>query len=163
MLLQRFNNVGEIYNIIYKVAADLPVDDYLVKNIDSWMWNSPGRLRKGLSLLAFYLKYPNQVAVKNCKVDKIIKSIDIPHIDSSWPKDNLDDDLNSLGNNIVLDMPQRNIPIYQRYQSYKESELEEVRDLINTPAGYTYSQFTKRKEDISKLLENFFVKGMEEQ
>lgn len=153
----------EIYNIIYKVAADLPVDDYLVKNIDSWMWNSPGRLRKGLSLLAFYLKYPNQVAVKNCKVDKIIKSIDIPHIDSSWPKDNLDDDLNSLGNNIVLDMPQRNIPIYQRYQSYKESELEEVRDLINTPAGYTYSQFTKRKEDISKLLENFFVKGMEEQ
>ena len=56
-------------------------------------------------------------------------------------------------------MPQRNIPIYQRYQSYKESELEEVRNLINTPKGYTYSQFTKRIEDMSKLLENFFVNG----
>ena len=149
----------EIYNIIYEVATGLPVDDYLAKNIDSWMWNNPGRLRKGLSLLAFYLKYPNQVAVKNYKVDKIVKSIDMCNIDSSWPKDSLDDDLNSLGNNIVLDMPQRNIPIYQRYQSYKESELEEVRNLINTPKGYTYSQFTKRIEDMSKLLENFFVNG----
>ena len=151
----------EIYNIIYRVATDLPVDDYLAKNIDPWMWNSPGRLRKGLSLLAFYLKYPNQVAVKNYKVDKILKSIDMRHIDPNWPKDNLDDDLNSLGNNIVLDMPQRNTPIYQRYQSYKMSDLEEVKNLINTTAGYTYSQFTKRIKDISKLLENFFVNGKE--
>lgn len=151
----------EIYNIIYRVAANLPVDDYLTKNIDSWMWNYPGRLRKGLSLLAFYLKYPNQVAVKNYKVDKILKSIDSCHIDSNWPKENLDDDLNSLGNNIVLDMPQRNTPIYQRYQSYKMSELEEVKNLISTTAGYTYRQFTKRIKDISKLLENFFVNGKE--
>lgn len=153
----------EIYNIIYKVATDLPVDDYLVKNIDSWMWNTPGRLRKGLSLLAFYLKNPNQVAVKNYKVDKIIKSIDMSHIDPSWPKDSLDDNLNSLGNYIVLDMPQRNTPVYQRYQSYKSSEIEEVRNLIGSPAGYTYSQFTKRMEGISKLLKNFFVNGKEGQ
>ena len=151
----------EIYNIIYRVAADLPVDDYLARNIDSWMWNSPGRLRKGLSLLFFYLKYPDQVAVKNYKVDKIVKLVDMSHIDPSWPKDSLDDDLNSLGNNIVLDMPQRNTPIYQRYQSYKSSDLEEVRNLVNTPAGYTYSQFAKRVEDISKLLEDFFVNGRE--
>jgi hypothetical protein len=149
----------EIYNIIYKVATDLPVDNYLAKNIDSWMWNSPGRLRKGLTLMAFYLKYPNQMAVRNCKVDKIVKSIDINNIDASWPKDSLDDDLNSLGNNIVLDMPQRNTPIYQRYQSYKTSKLEEVRNLISTPAGYTYSQFTERLESISKILEDFFVNG----
>ena len=101
------------------------------------------------------------MAVKNYKVDKILKSIDSCHIDSNWPKDNLDGDLNSLGNNIVLDMPQRNTPIYQRYQSYKMSELEEVKNLISTTAGYTYSQFTKRIKDISKLLENFFVNGKE--
>jgi hypothetical protein len=123
------------------------------------MWNSPGRLRKGLTLMAFYLKYPNQMAVRNCKVDKIVKSVDINNIDASWPKDSLDDDLNSLGNNIVLDMPQRNTPIYQRYQSYKTSKLEEVRNLISTPAGYTYSQFTERLESISKILEDFFVNG----
>lgn len=58
-------------------------------------------------------------------------------------------------------MPQRNTPIYQRYQSYKMSELEEVKNLISTTAGYTYSQFTKRIKDISKLLENFFVNGKE--
>lgn len=149
----------EIYNIIYKVATDLPVDNYLAKNIDSWMWESPGRLRKGLALMAFYLKYPNQMAVRNCKVDKIVKSIDINNIDPSWPKGNLDDDLNSLGNNIVLDMPQRNTPIYQRYLSYKTSKLEEVRNLISTPAGYTYSQFKERKKSISKILEDFFVNG----
>ena len=126
------------------------------------MWNSPGRLRKGLSLLVFYLKYPNQVAVMNCKVDKIIKSIDVSHIDPSWPKDRLDDDLNSLGNNIVLDMPQRNTPVFQRYQSYKSSELEEVRNMITTPAGYTYHQYVERIEDMSKLLENFFVNGKEQ-
>ena len=95
----------------------------------------------------------------NCKVDKIVKSIDINNIDASWPKDSLEDDLNSLGNNIVLDMPQRNTPVYQRYHSYKTSKLEEVRNLISTPAGYTYSQFTERIESISKILEDFFVNG----
>ena len=84
------------------------------------------------------------------------------NIDPSWPKDSLDDDLNSLGNNIVIDMPQRNTPIFQRYQSYKTSELEEVRNLISSPAGYTYSQFSERIEDMSKILVDFFVNGKEQ-
>lgn len=150
----------EFYNIIYKVATGLPVDDYLAKNMDSWMWNSPGRLRKGLSLLAFYLKYPEQVAVRNYKVDKIIKPVDMNSIDPEWPKDSLDDDLNSLGNSIVLDMPQRNTPIYQRYQSYSTSKLEEVSNLIQTSKGYTFDQFKERKQEIAKTLEDFFVNGI---
>ena len=150
----------EIYNIIYRVASNQHVDDYLSKSVDSCMWNSPGRLRKGLSLMAFYLKYPEQYAVRNYKVDKIIKPIDMARIDPSWPKKSIDVDLNSLGNSIVLDMPQRNTPVYQRFLSYSSSELVEVTSLCITPEGFKYKQFFNRTKEISNLLENFFVKGL---
>lgn len=150
----------EIYNIIYRVAARLDVDDYLAKNIEPWMLNYPGRLRKGLTLLVLYLLYPNQETVLDYKVDKIIKTADLPNIDTNWPKEKVEDDLNSLGNSIVLDKPQRNTPVFQRFKSYSNSNIEEVRILIKGPEGYTYSMFNQRKEAISKALKDFFVSGL---
>ena len=150
----------EIYNIIYRVATKQTVDEYLAKGIDNWMWRYPGRLRKGLSLLAFYLKYPNQTAVRNCKVDKINKSVDVPNLQHNWPEVTLDEDLNSLANSIVLDMPLRSTPVCQRYNSYSTSNLDEVRNLIKTPSGFTYEQFQKRQEETRLLFEKFFINGL---
>lgn len=150
----------EIYNIIYRIASNLEVDDYLVKGLDSWMWNFPSRLRKGLSLLYLYLKYPDQIAVSNYKVDKIIKPVDVPALDSTWPQVSLDDDLNSLGNSIVLDMPQRNSPVVQRFKSYANSNLDEVRNLITTSTGFTRSLFESRMSDIERIFKDFFVNGI---
>lgn len=150
----------EIYNVIYRVAANLDVDDYLVKGIDSWMWKYPGRLRKGLSLLYLYLKYPSLEAVRNYKIDKVIKPVDVPALGDAWQLSTLDDDLNSLGNSIVLDMPQRSTPVVQRFRSYSNSKLEEVKGLITSTAGFTRSQFEDRMNDIERVLEDFFVKGI---
>ena len=150
----------EIYNIIYRVAANMEVDDYMVKGIDSWMWKYPGRLRKGLSLLYLYLKCPNQKAVINYKVDKINKPVDVASLGSAWPQATLDDDLNSLGNSIVLDMPQRNTPVVQRFKSYSNSQIEDVTSLITSPAGFTRKLFESRMSDIEKVFEDFFVKGI---
>ena len=150
----------EIYNIIYRVAANMEVDDYMVKGIDSWMWKYPGRLRKGLSLLYLYLKYPNQKAVINYKVDKINKPVDVASLGSAWPQATLDDDLNSLGNSIVLDMPQRNTPVVQRFKSYSNSQIEDVTSLITSPAGFTRKLFESRMSDIEKVFEDFFIKGI---
>lgn len=149
----------EIYNIIYKVASGQDIDNYQVKAVDEWMWNNPGRLRKGLTLLAFYLKYPSQVAVENYRVDKIIKTVDMKSLSSDWNVQEQTDELNSLGNSIVLDMPQRSTPIFQRYQSYANSHIAEVRELIHDTSGFTHSQFYERLNKISSLLEDFFVKG----
>lgn len=149
----------EIYNIIYKVASGQDIDNYLVKNVDEWMWNNPGRLRKGLTLLAFYLSSPKQTAIDNYRVDKIIKTVDLKSLSSDWNHQDLEDEVNSLGNSIVLDMPQRSTPILQRYKSYSNSKIEEVRNLTSDNSGFTHKKFLDRITHISSVLEDFFVNG----
>lgn len=149
----------EIYNIIYKVASGQDIDNYLVKNVDEWMWNNPGRLRKGLTLLAFYLSSPNQTAIDNYRVDKIIKTVDLKSLSNDWNHQDLEDEVNSLGNSIVLDMPQRSTPILQRYKSYSNSKIEEVRNLTSDNSGFTHKKFLDRITHISSVLEDFFVNG----
>lgn len=149
----------EIYNIIYKVASGQDIDNYLVKNVDEWMWNNPGRLRKGLTLLAFYLSSPNQTAIDNYRVDKIIKPVDYKSLSNDWNPQDLEDEVNSLGNSIVLDIPQRSTPIFQRYKSYSNSKIEEVRNLIDDNSGFTHKQYLDRITHISSVLEDFFVNG----
>lgn len=149
----------EIYNIIYKVASGQDIDNYLVKNVDEWMWNNPGRLRKGLTLLAFYLSSPNQTAIDNYRVDKIIKTVDLKSLSNDWNHQDLEDEVNSLGNSIVLDMPQRSTPILQRYKSYSNSKIEEVRNLTSDNSGFTHKKFLDRINHISSVLEDFFVNG----
>lgn len=149
----------EIYNIIYKVASGQDIDNYFVKSVDEWMWNNPGRLRKGLTLLAFYLSSPNQIAIDNYRVDKIIKTVDIKSLPNDWSSQDLEDEVNSLGNSIVLDMPQRSTPICQRYKSYSNSKIDEVRNLISDAIGFTHTQYLNRINHISSVLEDFFVNG----
>lgn len=149
----------EIYNIIYKVASGQDIDNYLVKNVDEWMWNNPGRLRKGLTLLAFYLSSPKQTAIDNYRVDKIIKTVDLKSLSSDWNHQDLEDEVNSLGNSIVLDIPQRSTPILQRYKSYSNSKIEEVRNLTSDNSGFTHKKFLDRITHISSVLEDFFVNG----
>lgn len=149
----------EIYNIIYKVASGQDIDNYLVKNVDEWMWNNPGRLRKGLTLLAFYLSSPKQTAIDNYRVDKIIKTVDLKSLSNDWNHQDLEDEVNSLGNSIVLDMPQRSTPILQRYKSYSNSKIEEVRNLTSGNSGFTHKKFLDRITHISSVLEDFFVNG----
>lgn len=149
----------EIYNIIYKVASGQDIDNYLVKNVDEWMWNNPGRLRKGLTLLAFYLSSPKQTAIDNYRVDKIIKTVDLKSLSNDWNHQDLEDEVNSLGNSIVLDMPQRSTPILQRYKSYSNSKIEEVRNLTSDNSGFTHKKFLDRIAHISSVLEDFFVNG----
>lgn len=149
----------EIYNIIYKVASGQDIDNYLVKNVDEWMWNNPGRLRKGLTLLAFYLSSPKQTAIDNYRVDKIIKTVDFKSLSNDWNHQDLEDEVNSLGNSIVLDMPQRSTPILQRYKSYSNSKIEEVRNLTSDNSGFTHKKFLDRINHISSVLEDFFVNG----
>ena len=149
----------EIYNIIYKVASGQDIDNYLVKNVDEWMWNNPGRLRKGLTLLAFYLSSPKQTAIDNYRVDKIIKTVDLKSLSNDWNHQDLEDEVNSLGNSIVLDMPQRSTPILQRYKSYSNSKIEEVRNLTSDNSGFTHKKFLDRITHIASVLEDFFVNG----
>ena len=65
----------------------------------------------------------------------------------------------TLGNSIVLDIPQRSTPIFQRYKSYSNSKIEEVRNLIDDNSGFTHKQYLDRITHISSVLEDFFVNG----
>lgn len=149
----------EIYNIIYNVSKELPVSEYLVKDASSDKWNAPGKMRKGMSLLAFYLKNPKQTVLHSYNVDKIVKSVDVQNLGDDWPMQDLDDCLGSLGNYVVLDIPKRNSPLYNRYLSYSQSSLKDVRDLVRPGGNFTYKDFKKRLNDIATILTSFFERG----
>lgn len=150
----------EIYNVIYNVSRGLPVNDYLVKDVSTDKWISPGKLRKGMALLAFYLKHPEQTVLHSYNVDKIVKPVDIPSLGADWPKKDLDDILNTLGNYVVLDIPKRNSALHNRYLSFATSGIKDVRNLVKPGGIFTYKDYTMRLNDIAKTLTAFFEKGI---
>jgi len=149
----------EIYNIIYNVAHQEKIADYMCKEIDSDMWMKPGKLTKGLSLLSFYMNNPDKGAIQNVNVDKIIKPVDVTMLGKDWEEVDMDESLNSLGNYIVLDVPKRSTPFNRRYSSYLSSSLSEVRDLTNLSVGLSYNYYQNRVRKIFKALQDFFVLG----
>lgn len=149
----------ELYNIIYNVAHQEKIADYMCKEITSDLWMRPGRLTKGLSLLAFYVNNPDKGAIQNVNVDKIIKPVDVAMLGKDWEEVDLDENLNSLGNYIVLDVPKRSAPFNRRYSTYLTSSLPEVRNLTNMSVGLSYNYYQDRVEKIFKALQDFFVFG----
>ena len=149
----------EIYNVIYNVAHQEKIADYMCKEIASDMWMKPGKLTKGLSLLSFYMNNPDCGAIQNVNVDKIIKPVDVTMLGKDWEEVDLNESLNSLGNYIVLDMPKRSTPFNRRYSSYLTSSLPEVRDLTNMNTGLSYNYYQDRVQKIFKALQSFFVFG----
>lgn len=149
----------EIYNIIYNVAHQEKISDYMCKEIASDMWMKPGKLTKGLSLLSFYMNNPDKGAIQNVNVDKIIKPVDVTMLGKDWDMVDKDESLNSLGNYIVLDVPKRSAPFNRRYSSYLTSSLPEVRDLTNISVGLSYDYYQGRVKKIFEALQDFFVFG----
>lgn len=149
----------EIYNIIYNVAHDVAVQDYTVSVMESDLWRKPGKLVKGLSLMAFYLRYPKAKVDHNYVVDKIIKPVDQSSLGSDWQVKDVDACLTSLANYAVFDFGKRNTPLYRRYSAFITSSLDETRNLLKAPGIMPYEKFSSREKMIDMALVGFFING----
>lgn len=149
----------EIYNIIYNVFHGIQLPDYTQPVMDSELWRRPGKLVKGLSLIAFYIRNPNEKVVHNPTVDKIIKPVDQPTLGLDWEIKDLDSRLGGLANYAVFDFGKRNTPLYRRYSAFMSSSLSEVRGLLEMPGEISFERFQTREKLIDMTLVGFFIKG----
>ena len=150
----------EIYNIIYNVFHDIPLLEYTQTVMEPDLWRKPGKLVKGFSLIAFYLRNPDIEVAHNITVDKIIKPIDLSSLGRDWQTKDIDSHLSGLANYAVFDFSKRNTPLYRRYSAFISSALKEVRGLLESPGRISFENFQKRESMIDKALTSFFIKGV---
>lgn len=145
----------EIYSIISKIMRGEYIQAYFVEpgdfNLQPLLKN-PRRLKTGLILLAFYLENPEQDALQDINVDRIIKSCDTDAENTRLPISSLSD----ITNYMVTDIPKRVLPYAERYAMINQSAVPGIRDLL--PSNYpTEDFFQNRLEQICTVLTEFFT------
>lgn len=140
----------EIYNIIRQVAQGEQISEYYNNHkLKESEFAFPTKLRKGFALLNYYLK--GGEALVEFNYDKIIKAGDIFDVKEY----NSDDILQSLGNDLILDIPRRYIEWGEEKKNYyKKSAISDVAMISNTLDIASYIK--NREQEIKQRLYSFF-------
>lgn len=143
----------EIYNIIKQTSLNLVINDYFRNDVDSNYFRYLGRLKKGFSLLAFYLNHSTVLPTYN--VDKVINLKDKRQLSDDWNSVNLDDVIDCLGNFVILDIPKKNIVYNKKQEYYSSSMLSEVNSIFHD-GDFSYKNFLERDRILRERLTIFF-------
>lgn len=141
-----------IYNLITTVARRMPFDDYCREGCGNIVFSSAGRIKEGFAMIAYYQYHP---IVPNLCIDKWITSRDIEDLPAEWDNTKKEQ-LDSIGNYVILDLPKVNGKFGYRSNCYKTSDLQEVTDLIKIGNDMSYNLYEKRESDKRKSIEEFF-------
>lgn len=144
----------EIYNIIKNLFNGSIVSDYtfVISNQSSFPY--VGMLKNGFALLAYYLGHPNKV-LKKYYIDRLIKDSDKNYL-KEWNPMSVEDAMNNVANYVVLDIPPKRIPLNKKNSHYSTSEIEEVRNLLDSNSNISEAKFICRRDNLKKLLIHFF-------
>lgn len=142
-----------IYNIITAVANKRPYDDYLRSGAGDFNFASSGRIKEGFAMIAYYQNNP---IVPNLNIDRWISGKDYDSLPDEWKTEKELEQLDSIGNYVILDVQRVCAPFKNRVSSYNNSALKEVKDLIKTGTDMSISNFKIREETKRKSIEEFF-------
>ena len=142
----------EIYNIIKQISSGQTISDYFKENAQINDFKHLGRLKYGFALLAFYTNRDS--SIENYSVDKLIRLKDEKDLSKDWKDIELMKVIDSLGNFVILDIPQKNISFRKKYECYEKSKLSEVKDLLKS--DFTYEVFRARDKKLKECLVRFF-------
>lgn len=134
----------EIYQIIKHLANGTPFDTYYQKDITPDYFNYLGRLKKGYSLLAYYID--NESMLNGYRIVKLINPSDCNQLkkeNSQWETVDFNDITDSLGNYVVLN-------IKSPYNKL-DDRLESINCLALTP-----DYLNERNEILKNKLVDFF-------
>ena len=143
-----------IYEFIKLVVHHQSIGDNRISGMEERDFDSLGNLKKGFALLAYVLE--GRPSLPFYSIDQIYIESDI---DKYVPMENREVGrglLNSLGNQVVIDINRRSISYDKKYLHYQNSNLEEVRQLITDPTYIDLSLIKRRNKEKKKLLLEFF-------
>lgn len=143
-----------IYSIIQKVMEGLELDKNLKPNFAFADLNYSSRLLNGYALLSYYSE-GNSTILNPC-IEKIVYASEIQNIiKSSRLKDVKKEDVNTLGNTIVLKSSLRSKSFDERLKSMRL--LPTAQNFLESDK-YGTLEISKRDKKIKRVIESFFSK-----
>lgn len=147
-----------IYNMI-KVIANKGEIDANYTDVAPDYFSHLGRLQNAFALLAYYLDSKEPIPTR-FTVDKIVNLRDEDLLGEDWHYQYLSDICNSIGNLVVMDLPKRYNSLTDKYDYYKLSKNEYVKNIL-TSKTFTFENYKERNRHLKMLLANFFNKPEE--
>ena len=147
-----------IYNMI-KVIANKGEIDANYTDVAPDYFSHLGRLQNAFALLAYYLDSKEPIPTR-FTVDKIVNLRDEDLLGEDWHYQYLSDICNSIGNLVVMDLPKRYNSLTDKYDYYKLSKNEYVKNIL-TSKTFTFDKYKERNRHLKMLLANFFNKPEE--
>lgn len=145
-----------IYIIIGKICNNMIVDSYYQTEMPMDIVSKPGRLKKGLALLAHTLRHPNEISTYY-DIDTLLKASDYSSLPNDWTKERLEDATMSLGNCIVLDIAHKNVSLKEKFKYFSQNKFSEPNELVGVASSVSYNKFKKREDELRESLNAFFT------
>ena len=146
----------KMYVIISRICNNDVIDSYYQDEISPDILSNPGRLKKGLALLAHRLRYPYELSL-NYEFDNLFKKSDYSSLSKEWTKEKFENALLSLANVIVIDLPYKNLSMNQKYGYYIDSKFSEPKVILGFDSTIKYQSFANREYEIKRILSDFFT------
>ena len=147
-----------IYNMIKVIANKGEIDANYI-DVTPDYFSHLGRLQNAFALLAYYLDSKEPIPTR-FTVDKIVNLRDEDLLGEDWHYQYLSDICNSIGNLVVMDLPKRYNSLTEKYDYYKLSKNEYVKNIL-TSKTFTFENYKERNRHLKMLLANFFNKPEE--
>lgn len=145
-----------VYVIIGKICNNTAIDNYYQEEMSVDIVTKPGRLRKGLALLAHKLRYPNEIC-EHYDIDTLIRASDYSYLPADWTKSGMDEAIKSLANYVVIDIAPTNIPLKNKFSYYSNGKFYEPKEIVGVESTISYSDFKHREENLIISLNSFFT------
>lgn len=144
-----------IYNMI-KVIANKGEIDANYTDVAPDYFSHLGRLQNAFALLAYYLDSKEPIPTR-FTVDKIVNLRDEDLLGEDWSGHDLGEICNKIGNLVVTDLPKRYNSVLEKYDYYRHSKSEYVKNVFSSPT-FSYENWKERNSHLQKVLANFFNK-----
>lgn len=143
----------KIFNIIRDISIKKEIGDFIEKDITIDYFDYLGLLKNGYALLGFYLT--QELALSSYNIDKLVNYKDGNFL-QDWTREQIEEVSNRLGNFVILDIDKKSLTIDKKIDYYKNSNIEDIRELSNKLQNFTYDKFQERDRNIREVLVKFF-------
>ena len=107
-------------------------------------------------MLACYLDSKEAIPTR-FTVDKIVNLRDEDLLGEDWSGHNLGEICNKIGNLVVTDLPKRYNSVLEKYDYYRHSKSEYVKNVFSSPT-FSYENWKERNSHLQEVLAKFFNK-----
>ena len=144
-----------MYEYIKQITHKQEIGENKIASLDISRFDWVGTLRKGYTLLAYYLTVKEPLS--SYSIDQIYTQNDIKKYVPQEDQELYQEMLGCLGNMVVLDINRRSLTCDKKASYYVTSKITEVRQLLDGSTMVHKNRIIQRNEEIKKRLYDFFA------